>query len=57
MIYAETPCNPLMTLIDIEALGRLGRERGVLTCVDGTFASPLAQQPLRLGVDFSVHSW
>ena len=46
-----------MTITDIAALGRLGRERNVLTCVDGTFASPLAQQPLTMGVDFSVHSW
>ena len=57
LIYVESPANPLMTLTDIHALGQLGEARQVLTCVDGTFASPLALQPVRHAVDFSVHSW
>ncbi len=57
MIYVETPCNPMMTIIDLERLGQLGDKRNVLTVVDGTFASPYLQQPISYGADIVLHSW
>ena len=55
MIWAETPTNPLLTLIDIAALAAL-RPTGVLLAVDNTFATPYLQSPLALGADIVVHS-
>jgi len=56
LIYIETPTNPTLTLTDIAAVVELARERGLLTCMDNTFATPLNQTPLELGVDLVVHS-
>ncbi|MCJ2531073.1 MAG: PLP-dependent aspartate aminotransferase family protein [Candidatus Thermoplasmatota archaeon] len=56
MLWAESPTNPLLKVVDLKALGDLGKERGVYTVVDNTFASPYLQQPLKLGVDIVVHS-
>jgi cystathionine beta-lyase/cystathionine gamma-synthase len=56
LIWIESPTNPLLKLADITALARLGRERGVLTLVDNTFASPACQRPLELGADLVLHS-
>ncbi|MFQ6012357.1 MAG: cystathionine gamma-synthase [Thermoplasmata archaeon] len=56
MLWAETPTNPLLKVVDLKALATLGHEKGVLTVVDNTFASPYLQQPLKLGVDIVVHS-
>ncbi len=56
MVWLETPTNPLLTCIDIEAVATLAREHGALTVVDNTFATPYLQQPLRLGADIVVHS-
>lgn len=56
MIWLETPTNPLLKLADIKAISDLARERGVLTVVDNTFASPYGQQPLALGADIAMHS-
>lgn len=56
LIWFETPTNPLLNLADIEALAALARERGVLSAVDNTFASPVFQRPLELGVDVVMHS-
>lgn len=56
VIYFETPTNPVLDILDIEALAALGRRRGVATIMDNTFASPALQQPLRLGVTTVVHS-
>lgn len=56
LIYVETPSNPLMHIIDLEALARMARSRGVLTVVDNTFATPINQNPLDLGIDIVVHS-
>lgn len=55
LIWAETPTNPLLTLVDIAALAAL-RPSGVLFAVDNTFASPYFQAPLQLGADIVVHS-
>ena len=56
LIWLETPTNPLLKLADIAAIARIGRERGVLTLVDNTFASPYGQRPLELGADLVLHS-
>lgn len=56
LVYLETPSNPLLKLTDIEAICRIARSRGILTAIDNTFASPLNQQPLKLGVDLVMHS-
>lgn len=56
LIWIETPTNPVLSIVDIEAICTIAQSRGVLTCVDNTFASPYLQQPLKLGADFVVHS-
>lgn len=56
LLYLETPSNPLLKLTDIEAVAKLARERGLLTAIDNTFASPINQTPLSLGVDLVMHS-
>lgn len=56
MLWLETPTNPLLRLIDIEALTALAKSRGILTVVDNTFASPYLQNPLDLGADMVMHS-
>jgi cystathionine gamma-lyase len=56
LIWIETPSNPLLRLADLEAIATIGRERGVLTVVDNTFASPAVQLPLEHGIDIVVHS-
>jgi cystathionine gamma-synthase len=56
MLWLETPTNPLLTCIDIEAVAALAHEHGALVVVDNTFATPYLQQPLTLGADIVVHS-
>jgi cystathionine gamma-lyase len=56
MIWIETPSNPLLKVSDLARIGKLGRERRILTVVDNTFASPFVQRPLELGCDLVVHS-
>ena len=56
MVWLETPTNPLLTCIDIEAVATLAHEKGALVVVDNTFATPYLQQPLALGADVVVHS-
>ncbi|HEU0025592.1 MAG TPA: cystathionine gamma-synthase [Ktedonobacterales bacterium] len=56
MIWAETPTNPLLSLVDIAALGKLARARGLTLVVDNTFATPYLQTPLDLGAHVVVHS-
>jgi cystathionine gamma-synthase len=56
MIWLETPTNPLLTCIDIEAVAEVAHEHGALVVVDNTFATPYLQQPLTLGADIVVHS-
>ncbi len=56
MIWLETPTNPLLRLIDIQAIAALAHSRNLLVVVDNTFASPYFQQPLKLGADIVVHS-
>lgn len=56
LILIETPSNPLMTLTDIRAISKLARSRGITTLIDNTFATPINQRPLDLGIDLSFHS-
>jgi cystathionine gamma-lyase len=56
LIWIETPTNPLLKLVDLEAVAALARHRGILTCCDNTFASPWNQRPLELGCDLVMHS-
>ena len=56
LIYFETPSNPVLEILDIPALANLARLRGIPSMMDNTFASPVLQQPLTLGVTVVVHS-
>ena len=56
VLYLETPSNPLLTLTDLEAIGSLGRSRGLKTLIDNTFASPVNQNPADYGIDIMIHS-
>jgi cystathionine gamma-synthase len=56
LIWAETPTNPLLAIVDIRALAAIAHDNGALLVVDNTFASPYLQRPLDLGADFVVHS-
>ncbi len=56
VIYVESPSNPLLRCVDLEAVGALGRRHGILTAIDNTFATPINQNPLALGFDAVIHS-
>jgi len=56
MVWIETPTNPMLKLVDLEATVSLARSRGALVVVDNTFASPWGQRPLDFGADIVVHS-
>ena len=56
LIWIETPTNPMLNIVDIEAICTIARRRGIMTCVDNTFASPYLQNPLDLGADLVLHS-
>lgn len=56
MVWLETPTNPMLTCIDIEAIAAIAHSHGALVVVDNTFATPFLQQPLTLGADIVVHS-
>ncbi len=56
LIHIETPSNPLMTITDIKAIAKLGKSKGIFTAIDNTFASPINQKPMDLGVDMVMHS-
>ncbi len=56
VIYLETPSNPLLSITDIEGVAVLAKNRSIVTMIDNTFASPINQTPLDLGIDLSIHS-
>ncbi len=56
VVVVESPTNPTMELCDLRALGDLGRQRGVITMVDNTFATPYNQNPIALGIDIVIHA-
>ncbi len=56
VIVIESPTNPLLSVIDIRKVAAFARERGVLTIIDNTFATPIYQNPHLLGIDVVIHS-
>mgnify|MGYP000201892391 CR=1 FL=1 len=56
MVWMETPTNPMLTIIDIEAITKIAKTYQILSVVDNTFASPFLQNPLDLGADLVMHS-
>ncbi|WP_373493413.1 cystathionine gamma-synthase [Aquiflexum sp.] len=56
LIWAETPTNPMMNIIDIEEIGKVAKKHNILFGVDNTFATPFLQNPLDLGADIVMHS-
>lgn len=56
MIYIETPSNPLLKLVDMFNISKLAKDRGLLTAIDNTFASPVIQNPIDFGIDIVIHS-
>ena len=56
LIWAETPTNPMMNVVDIKSMSDLAKKNNILLCVDNTFATPYIQRPLELGADIVMHS-
>lgn len=56
VLYVESPSNPLLRCVDLAAVAKLCRERALLSVIDNTFASPINQTPLELGIDAVIHS-
>jgi cystathionine beta-lyase len=56
LLWIETPTNPMMNIIDIEAVSKIAKVHKLLLAVDNTFATPYLQQPLELGADIVMHS-
>ena len=56
LVWLESPTNPLMRVVDIDAVSEVAHSHGARVCVDNTFATPYLQQPLHLGADVVVHS-
>ena len=56
MIVVESPTNPLLKLVDLEAVAKIAKKRGLISVCDNTFASPYAQRPIEFGFDIVVHS-
>jgi cystathionine gamma-lyase len=56
MIWLETPSNPLLRIVDLREAARIGKQRGIITVVDSTFATPYFSRPLDLGIDIVMHS-
>ncbi len=56
LIWVETPTNPMMNIVDIEAMSKVARKANAWLCVDNTFATPYLQNPIDLGADVVMHS-
>lgn len=56
LIWIETPTNPMLSVVDIEAIATLAKKKNILSCVDNTFCSPFLQTPLDFGADLVSHS-
>ncbi|MCP4884576.1 MAG: PLP-dependent transferase [Flavobacteriales bacterium] len=56
VIYIETPSNPLLSITDVKAIAQLAKKHQLVSMIDNTFASPINQTPLDLGIDLSIHS-
>jgi cystathionine gamma-lyase len=56
MVWIETPSNPLLKIIDLEAIAKMAREKKIISVSDNTFASPWTQRPIEFGFDMVIHS-
>jgi cystathionine beta-lyase/cystathionine gamma-synthase len=56
VIFVETPSNPLLKITDLAAIAKIAKYHGILTIIDNTFASPVNQNPIDLGIDVVTHS-
>ena len=56
VIYLETPSNPLMKIVDLKGISELAKDNTIITMIDNTFASPVNQNPILLGIDIVIHS-
>ena len=56
MIFTETPTNPYLRILDLAYVANIARDKGILTAVDSTFATPINMRPLELGIDLVIHS-
>ena len=56
LLWIETPTNPMLNVVDIEALVKVAHEKGIMVCVDNTFSSPYLQNPIDYGADMVLHS-
>jgi cystathionine beta-lyase len=56
VVYIETPSNPLLTITDIRSFTRIAKRHGIISLIDNTFASPVNQNPIDLGIDVVIHS-
>lgn len=56
VVYIETPSNPLLTITDITAFANIARAHNIVSMIDNTFASPVNQNPIDLGIDVVIHS-
>jgi cystathionine gamma-synthase len=56
LVYLETPTNPTLKIIDLERIAKAAHQVGAIVVVDNTFATPINQNPLRLGADLVLHS-
>tara|TARA_B100001057_G_scaffold165499_1_gene166087 strand:+ start:10574 stop:11731 length:1158 start_codon:yes stop_codon:yes gene_type:complete len=56
LIYIETPSNPMLKLVDIFSISQLAKSHGILSAIDNTFATPIVQTPIALGIDIVIHS-
>lgn len=56
LVWIETPTNPMLNIVDINAICTIAKKHNILVCVDNTFASPYLQKPIDLGADMVLHS-
>ena len=56
VIYVESPSNPLMKIVDLKGISELAKDNNIITMIDNTFASPVNQNPITLGIDIVIQS-
>jgi O-succinylhomoserine sulfhydrylase len=56
ILYAESPTNPAVDILDLELLGQIAKKHGLLLVIDNCFATPYLQQPIKFGADLVIHS-
>lgn len=56
VVYVETPSNPLLEIVNLEEVANFAKEKGLISIIDNTFASPINQNPINFGIDLVLHS-